>query len=149
MQGGHIMTMAMLRLKAGPLFAQEQVNYVAAKLIYETAYDRAREYDRTVIDTRGRELGLSTPYPDIPASDPVWEQAKALHHAEQSGRELMRSAAHQLFDWAVESVLLKNGSDEQKEQLRAMVDKVKEMAHVEPAWEELVIICMRPEVKAL
>jgi hypothetical protein len=55
----------------------------------------------------------------------------------------MREAAHNLFDWATESTLSKMGTPQQKEQIRAMVESVKKMAHVEKFFIELVDSSMR------
>jgi hypothetical protein len=60
----------------------------------------------------------------------------------------MYEAAHNLFDWATESALAKHGTAKQKADIRAMVATVKNQAHVERFFKELVDASMKLDVYA-
>ncbi len=128
-------------------FSQEQKAYMAAKAFYEMQYKAARDYD-LVMDAECERLGIETPFGILPEGHPLLPQAQVNLNNESAAREILYRAGHNLFDWATETTLTKMGTPSQKQSFRNMVARVKEMAHVETHYEEMVKLCMSLDTTA-
>lgn len=78
----------------------------------------------------------------------MMDKAQKLLDRENEARKLMYAAAHNLFDWASESALAKRGTPAQKDSIRKAITEVKQMAHVEKFFVNLVDISMKLDIAA-
>ena len=128
-------------------FSDAQLAYMEARAFFDASYQAGRDYDK-LMDLECDKLGIETPYGILPDGHPMRDHAQLLLDRENVARKLMYSAAHNLFDWAIESTLAKKGTSAQKVAIRAMVAKVKKMAHVERFFIELVDTSMKLDIYA-
>ncbi|HET7215816.1 MAG TPA: hypothetical protein VFL79_19660, partial [Terriglobia bacterium] len=116
-------------------FSKQQMNYAAAKAIFDVAYEESRKYDR-LMDAECEKLGIPTPYGILPEGHPMRQHAQELLDKENAAKELMYTAARDLFDWATSETFKHCGTPAQQAEINSAVAKVKKMAWVEQPFEQ-------------
>lgn len=120
----------------------QQKNWIAAKALYEIAYEASRANDK-LIDAEAKRQGLPTPYAILAEDHPLMVKGQELLDDENAARKIMYQAAYALFDWGLEVTFAKCGTPKQQAEIKKAVETIKEKAHVEKLFQDLVNLNMK------